>query len=421
MKRYATEGNTSNKQRQSHGQTFAKVLDGRKHPIRGLWCRNGRFYGRLNIENAAGVKETRRVPLTDKEGQPVQTVAQAVETLNRLKVNRTDNALPTLRRAPKFAAYVTTYMAWIRAGEASGQAMKKPATIIKEESHLKGWIEHLGGSRLDKIGLRHINAYIAKRLEAGLSKRTVKLDLVYLGNVLNHAHAEGLINVVPKLGREARKRLKSTPPRRPLFTPEHLEALCTAAMDTEEDGSPVTKNWLQFCDYIRLLAYCGAREQEALKLRWSDVDFEREQLTIGSDGDTKNKTGRVVDLNPKLKAHLGEMKKRKAPDSQWLFPSPQRGEKDIHARSFRESLKLVRAHAAAKYPHLARKAFHDLRHHFISMAVMAGLDYLTIASWVGHQDGGVLIGKVYGHLADSHKKEQAQKLTFQSPAKKEGL
>ena len=49
---------------------------------------------------------------------------------------------------------------------------------------------------------------------------------------------------------------------RPLFTSEDLEALCTAAMDTREDGEPVTKNWLQFCDYIRLLAYCGPREQE---------------------------------------------------------------------------------------------------------------------------------------------------------------
>jgi len=44
--------------------------------------------------------------------------------------------------------------------------------------------------------------------------------------------------------------------------------------------------------------------------------------------------------------------------------------------------------------------------------VMSGIDYMTIAAWVGHRDGGVLIGKVYGHLADSHKKEQAAKLNF---------
>ena len=142
-------------------------------------------------------------------------------------------------------------------------------------------------------------------------------------------------------------------------------------------------------------------------MRWQDVDFERDQLTIGASGDTKNQTGRTVDFNPKLRAHLLEMFKRRAPDSQWLYPSPQRGDKDIHAQSFRESLKLVRAH-----PKMTAKAFHDLRHHFISYSVMSGIDYMTIAEWVGHRDGGILIGKVYGHLADSHKKEQAQRLNF---------
>jgi integrase len=355
----------------------------------------------------------RRVPLVDKEKRPVETIPQAVEALNRLKVNRTDNNLPVLHRTPKFADYVITYKKWINAGSEQGQAMKKPRTILKEESHLKGWVEHLGNSRLDHVGMRHINAYIAKRLESGTSKRTVKLDLVYLSNILNHALEEGLINAVPKLTKEARKRLKSEPPKRPLFTTDNLEALCTAAMETNEDGSPVTKNWLQFCDYIRLLAYCGAREQEALALRWDrDVDFKRGQLTIGYEGDTKNGTARTVDFSPKLKAHLQAMQKRRAPDSEWLFPSPQRGEKDIHAQTFRESLKLVRTHAAKKDPKLAHKAFHDMRHLFISYCVMAGINFMTIASWVGHLDGGILIGKVYGHLADEHKKEQAQRINF---------
>jgi integrase len=94
-----------------------------------------------------------------------------------------------------------------------------------------------------------------------------------------------------------------------------------------------------------------------------------------------------------------------------LFPSPQRGNKDIHTKTFRESLKLTRTHA--KLPHIA---FHDLRHQFISYCVMAGVDFMTIASWVGHQDGGVLIGKVYGHLANEHKKAMASKLSFETSA-----
>jgi integrase len=183
----------------------------------------------------------------------------------------------------------------------------------------------------------------------------------------------------------------------------------TSKTRTNEKGEtvPVTQNAEQFADYIRFLQFTGAREKEALNVKWADVNFDGGRVTIGADGDTKNHKGRTVDFNPKLSALLTGMRKRRAPDSQWLFPSPQRGERDIPARSFRESLNLTRA--AASMP---KFGFHDCRHHFISMAVMLGVDYMTIASWVGHRDGGVLIGKVYGHLANEHKKAMAEKLNF---------
>ena len=41
----------ANVRTQSHAHSFAKVLDGRKHPVRGLWVRNGRFYAQLAIED----------------------------------------------------------------------------------------------------------------------------------------------------------------------------------------------------------------------------------------------------------------------------------------------------------------------------------------------------------------------------------
>jgi hypothetical protein len=57
---------------QSHGANFAKVLDGRKQPIRALWMRNGRFYAQLKIENPiTGLKKTRWL---DDLMQPIQAV-----------------------------------------------------------------------------------------------------------------------------------------------------------------------------------------------------------------------------------------------------------------------------------------------------------------------------------------------------------
>jgi len=74
-------------------------------------------------------------------------------------------------------------------------------------------------------------------------------------------------------------------------------------------------------------------------------------------------------------------------------------------------MRLVRTEAK-----LTRFGFHDLRHYFISYCVMSGIDFMTIARWVGHQDGGVLIGKVYGHLSNEHAQRQAQRVNFGSAA-----
>jgi len=129
----------------THAATFSKVRDGRKRPLRGLWQRNGRFYAQLAITDAStGCKSVRRVPLMDKETTlPVTTVPQAVATLERLKVKRADGDLPILRRCPNFNEYALVYLA------APGD--HKPGPVSKEKSTLKGWINHLGETRLNQI------------------------------------------------------------------------------------------------------------------------------------------------------------------------------------------------------------------------------------------------------------------------------
>ena len=117
---------------------------------------------------------------------------------------------------------------------------------------------------------------------------------------------------------------------------DEIEKLCTVAttpLDREiklESGETFDKgynfeNGRQLADYLRLMTYCGSRRCETLRLRWNNVDWERKQLHIGTDGLSKNREGRVVDFNPKLEGHLREMYSRRATDSAYLFPSPQRG------------------------------------------------------------------------------------------------
>jgi integrase len=375
--------------RSSHSRfKYKKVLDGRKQPIRGLWERNGTFIARIAVEDADGMKRTRWVPL---EG--AQTVPQAQEQLKTLHVDRTRNALPVLKRTPKFADYAAGYLAYFD----TVKDAKRPATIQKERGAIKLWTEHIGGLRLDKIRRLHINSFIEKRQAAGMSGRTVNLDIIALRNVLKKAIDDQWLTVLPTLNLRP---LKWTPHKRELVTAADIDAICKVALE-------VSKNGPEFADYIRLMAYTGARRNEALRLTWADVDFDREQLTIGADGLNKGREVRVVDFNSKLKEHLKAMSGRRAPDSQFLFPSPQRGDKDVSAKTFMESLRMARKKSGLK-----TFSFHDCRHFFISYSVMSGIDYMTIAKWVGHKDGGVLIGKVYGHLSNEHAQAQAARLNF---------
>lgn len=399
------ESNTGPNQRHRSGG-YQKPFDGRKNPIRGLWQRDGgRYYARLAIRNpTTGKNEVRRIPLGSPDN-PVNSVPQAVAALRRLKTRREDDNLPVLQRTPKFADCVASYFDYLN----KVPDLKRPATIAKESGILLLWQKHLGDIRVDRINPAMINDFKAKRQSAGISGRTVNLDIGALRNVLNFARDNGWLKTLPT---ENMRPFKENVKKRELVTAEDFTALCETALLMKTDGSPVTKNGRQFVDYVKLLAYSGARRNEALSLKWDDVNWQAEQLIIGADGKTKNREMRVVDFNGKLQDHLKEMLTRRAPDSVWLFPSPQRGTKDIHAKSFMESLKLVRAAVAKDRPRLKTLGFHDLRHFFISYCVMSPVDYMTIAKWVGHKDGGILIGKVYGHLTNEHVRRQARKVNF---------
>jgi hypothetical protein len=61
----------------------------------------------------------------------------------------------------------------------------------------------------------------------------------------------------------------------------------------------------------------------------------------------------------------------------------QDGRGDVPVQDLRKSRDA--AIKAAKTEHFG---FQHLRHYFISMCVMSGIDFMTIAEWVGHQDRG---------------------------------
>jgi integrase len=400
MKRLNTESNHSTQSVQRHqhaGGRYKQVFDGRKARIRGLWKRDDRFYAQLTIEDAiSGKKAVRRIRLEDADGVPVPTVAEAVKAMHKLQVRREDNDSLKVdpKRTPTFSEYAENY---VRHFEMVKDA-KRPATLRVEKVCISRWKEYLGETRLRAISKKMVNDFIAKRQGDGISARTVNLEHVVLRNVLRKAVEDGLLSSLPIDGL---KWVKHRPAKQELLTSEQIELICAKAIK----ASSITGQ--QVADFIKLMAYSGGRASETLRLRWSDVDFARDQLTFGSDGLAKNHRSRCVDFNPSLKSHLGDMQKRRQPDSEFLFPFFKRGDADEHTQSFNTTIRKARVNAGVPGFHP-----HSCRHYYASMCLMSGIDVQTVAAWLGHSDGGSLLCRTYSHLLNQHKKQQAQKVVF---------
>src|SRR5215467_4687203 len=256
MKPKATQSNSQDRQNVNHKHRFTPARDSRKRKVRGLWIRNGRFYLQMRVN---GEKSARKIPLE------AQNLGAAIKEIREKQSAKDKGELPTAGRKPKLADYCKSYLEFF---ETIQNGDKRPRTIERERTSLTRWIETLGHVRLDKITKPMIAAFIDTRLKAGLSARSVNLDVIALRNVLKKAANDGHLTTLPMAGL---KPLKVRTVKRALLTPAQFEKLCTAARNCGKNGQ-------ELVDYLKFLAFTGARCLEALRVRWADADFERRHV-----------------------------------------------------------------------------------------------------------------------------------------------
>jgi integrase len=141
----------------------------------------------------------------------------------------------------------------------------------------------------------------------------------------------------------------------------------------------------QDAEMVRVSAYAGLRLGELLALRWRDVDFEGQALTIGramSAGvESSTKSGRVrrVPLPDQAAAALDRVGRRAdfiAPDELVFCNAFGR---TIDSSALRRRYR--RAQTAAG---LRLLRWHDLRHTYGSLLAASGVDLVTIQAVMGH-------------------------------------
>jgi integrase len=140
---------------------------------------------------------------------------------------------------------------------------------------------------------------------------------------------------------------------------------------------------------ITLLALStGMRQSEILTLKWDQVDFDRNTITLYK---TKNKEIRVVPLVSLAKEALQNYGKIRNLKNPFVFP----GDDPNHSKFPRKAWS-----TALRKAEIKDFTFHDTRHSAASELAMNGASLHEIAEVLGHKTLAMV--KRYAHLSEQH-------------------
>ncbi|WP_266213802.1 tyrosine-type recombinase/integrase [Paraliomyxa miuraensis] len=290
------------------------------------------------------------------------------------------------KEVPTLAAFIPRYMT----GHCEANRLS-PATIDQKTSTFQNHlVPALGRRRLDRITAEDIQRFKAER--AHLAPSTVNLHLKHLKAVLAVAIEWGVIGAMPT----RIKKLKETEPKAHFYDFEDFDRLVLAA-----ERQPTPNSLL----VVLLGGEAGLRCGEMSGLRWSDIDFTQNKLTVaramwrGQEGPTKGRKRRTIPLAARLQPALAQY--RGIGDGSVLRSAIGTAPQSDAIRDY-----LVAAQEAAGFK---PKGPHILRHTFCSHLAMAGKPVRAIQKMAGH--ASITTTERYMHLAPDAERDAIDGLT----------
>lgn len=264
----------------------------------------------------------------------------------------------------------------------------KASSYTRKQTSINALNKHFGNLNVRSITKRHCENWAVKRAPER-SASTFNNEKETLNSILGYAIKEGIT-----IDNPARYLKRRKVGKKELIIPskEQFRALLKKlrSMDIRYHHA---------ANLIELLAHSGMRKGEANGFKWRDVDYSRGQFIVtGGNIGTKNHDVRIVPLFPALKRFLKRL------EDDRIFDDPE----DLVVPILSAKNALMTACKLLEFPNFTH---HSLRHYFVSNAIEKGVDFKTIAAWVGHKDGGILVAQTYGHLRDTHSKEMAKLMT----------
>lgn len=291
------------------------------------------------------------------------------------------------------------YQPWVEMHRKDGKA-----TVAR----IKACYPDFSDTVLSAIDPWTVEKWRTARLKANKLPATVNRDLVALKAMLSKAVEWGKLESHP-LAKVKPSKVDSAGKVRFLDDAEELRLL--QALDVREERMRAERDscnaWrkvreypplqdlraVTFVDYLKPMVIVsintGLRWGELTGLIWSDIDLKRSILTVRGDVAKSSKT-RHVPLNSVVLKLLKEWQKQSC--GTLVFPGKE-GKPRNNVKSAWKTLL-----DAAK---ITAFRWHDMRHHFASRLVMAGVDLNTVRELLGHSDLKMTLR--YAHLGPEHK------------------
>lgn len=349
---------------------------------------------------------------------PTPTLKDALALQGDLRARKARGERVVINDRTKFSELVEE---WLALRSTSGRRPLRARTASEYRAALDlVLLPRFGSWRLTAIDAEAISRLIRdlegeglhcidpKRPVRPLGAAAISNYLKPLQGVLSLAVRRGLVRDNPFTHLTADDRPASAPRRTPyVWSPKETQALLTAAANRAQERDAK----YDYTPLLRLAATLGVRLGEALGLRWQDFDKTASQLHVqgqwlksGEYGPTKTPAGvRTIALPSALRDELIALRlsSQFSQDGDPIFASREGtplGHRNVTRRGFEP------ARDDAGLPETI--TFHELRHAAASRMIAAGLDPVTVASVLGHEDPAITL-KVYSHLYDRTKTDEA--------------
>ncbi|TVM04065.1 MAG: site-specific integrase [Candidatus Brocadia sp. WS118] len=283
--------------------------------------------------------------------------------------------LPKKKVIPTLAAYSKTYLELYKNAKENTRIMKKSITT--------SLVKYLGDYSLDKITPFVIEKYRLERKEKDSVKdSSINVDVSILGHIFNTAIKAGIWDKNPC---KDVRRLKVAQGRDRVLTAKEMDLLSDKLQ--EKDRLMV---------FVGILT--GMRLGEVLRLKWTDIDFDKGLICF-----TQGKTGKLVTIpfSSYLAAELFRHKERNPGDK--VFEP-------------REITNTVIIRYSEHFSHLFKRfgignfTFHNLRHTFASLLQgELGIGAVVVQGMTGHSSLGML--QKYSHTGLDSKRNAIEMLT----------